>query len=275
MSDQNLTNEEENQPEESQSVAEPAAETEAESTTMEASEAAEEEPTAETAMEASEATTETPATEPTEEAAVEATATTEETPEVEGATAVESLLPKNDNPKLKWYVVHTYSGYEQKAKLSLMERAKLLKMEERIGEIIIPQQVTEKVLKSGKKKQTSKTSFPGYIIVQLDLDDDTIGMVKATPRITGFIGNQKKPRALPDNEVLRLTNPEAAKAQAKPTTEVRFSKGEGVKVKDGPFSEFDGVIDEVKPDKAKLRVLVSIFGRETPVELDYNQVEKL
>lgn len=177
--------------------------------------------------------------------------------------------------ELKWYVVHTYSGYEEKAKLSLFERAKNLNMEDRVGEVIIPHTTTEKVLKSGKKKTSNKTSFPGYMIVQLDLDDNVIQLVKSTPRITGFIGNQKAPRPLPDNEVLRLTSPELVEEVKKPVAEVQFTKGESVKVKEGPFAEFDGVIDEVRPEKAKLRVLVSIFGRETPVELDYNQVEKL
>lgn len=177
--------------------------------------------------------------------------------------------------ELKWYVVHTYSGYEEKAKLSLYERAKNLELESKVGEVIIPHVTTEKVLKSGKKKQSSKTSFPGYMIVQLDLDDQVMQLVKGTPRVTGFIGNQKTPRPLPDNEVLRLTSPELVEQEKRPVSEVQFSKGEGVKVKEGPFAEFDGIIDEVRPDKAKLRVLVSIFGRETPVELDYNQVQKL
>jgi len=177
--------------------------------------------------------------------------------------------------ELKWYVVHTYSGFEEKAKLALLERAKNNGMVDRFGEIIIPHTVKESVTKTGKRKQTNRTSFPGYMIVQMLLDDESMSLVKNTPRITGFVGNAKKPRPLPDNEVLRLTSPEAVAEQSTPVAEVAFEKGEGVKVVDGPFSNFDGVVDEVRPEKARLRVLVSIFGRETPVELEYNQVQKL
>jgi len=177
--------------------------------------------------------------------------------------------------ELKWYVVHTYSGFEEKAKLALIERAKQTKLESRFGEIIVPHTVKETVTKTDKRKQTARTSFPGYIIVQMDLTDETMVMVKNTPRVTGFIGNAKTPRPLPDNEVLRLTSPEAVAEQETPVREAQFEKGESVKVTDGPFSNFDGVVDEVRPEKARLRVLVSIFGRETPVELEYNQVEKI
>lgn len=175
---------------------------------------------------------------------------------------------------LKWYVVHTYSGYEEKAKLSLLERARSQNLHAKIGDIHIPHSVKESVNKAGKKKQVSKTSFPGYIIVQMDLDDETMHLVKNTPKITGFVGNAKLPKALPDHEVLKLTNPESVKAKAPVVTEVQFAKGDHVKVTDGPFSNFDGVIDEVRPDKSRVRVLVSIFGRETPVDLEFGQVQK-
>ena len=178
--------------------------------------------------------------------------------------------------ELKWYVVHTYSGYEEKAKLSLMERVRNAKMDERFGEVIVPTTMKESVSKKGKKKKVASTQFPGYMLVQMDTSDEARHLLKNTPRITGFVGNQNNPRPLPDNEVMRLTQPEAVEessAQALP--EIEFEKGENVKVIEGPFSSFDGVVDEVKPDKARLRVLVSIFGRETPVELEYRQVEKL
>lgn len=181
---------------------------------------------------------------------------------------------------LKWYVVHTYSGFEEKAKSGLIDRAKKDKLEEKFGDIYIPHTVSETVNKAGKKRAVSRTSFPGYIIVQMFLDDETMHVVKSTPKITGFVGNARHPRALPDHEVLRLTNPEAAAAEAaaaNPVVETahHFAKGDSVKVMDGPFSNFDGVIDEVRPDKMKVRVLVSIFGRETPVELDFSQVDKI
>jgi transcriptional antiterminator NusG len=177
---------------------------------------------------------------------------------------------------LKWYVIHTYSGFEEKAKSGLLDRAKSEGQAEKFGDIYIPHTVSESVNKAGKKKAVSRTSFPGYIIVQMHLDDESMHVVKSTPKITGFVGNARHPKALPDHEVLRLTNPEMAKEQRKEVVqEVRFTKGEAVKVMDGPFSNFDGVIDEVRPDKGKVRVLVSIFGRETPVELEFGQVEKI
>jgi transcriptional antiterminator NusG len=180
------------------------------------------------------------------------------------------------NTELKWYVVHTYSGFEEKAKSSLLERAKQKNLQDKIGQVIVPQTQKETVSKGGKRKLSSHASFPGYIVVEMALDDLTMQLVKDTPRITGFVGNALKPRPLPDNEVLKLVSPDAAAAAAASTrVEASFSKGESVKVMDGPFSNFDGIIDEVRPEKAKLRVLVKIFGRETPVELDYNQVQKL
>jgi transcriptional antiterminator NusG len=181
------------------------------------------------------------------------------------------------NQGMKWYVVHTFSGFEEKAKSALLERIRLKSAESLFGDIFIPTSVSESVTKTGKKKQITKTQFPGYMLVQMQLDDNTIQIVKETPRITGFIGDQRRPRPLSDSEVLKLTSPDAALAAARKmvSPEILFEKGEGVKVIDGPFSNFDGVVDEVKPDKARLRVLVSIFGRETPVELEYRQVQKL
>lgn len=188
---------------------------------------------------------------------------------------VSSEIAKNSN--LKWYVVHTYSGFEEKAKSALLERIKLKGVERLFGDIYIPTSTSESVTKSGKKKQVTRTQFPGYMLVQMALDDNTLALVKETPRITGFVGDQRRPRPLSDSEVLKLTSPEASAAAARKQAgpEILYEKGESVKVIDGPFSNFDGIVDEVKPDKARLRVLVSIFGRETPVELEYKQVEKL
>ncbi|MCX6129055.1 MAG: transcription termination/antitermination protein NusG [Proteobacteria bacterium] len=176
---------------------------------------------------------------------------------------------------LKWYVIHTYSGFEEKAKSGLIDRAKSEGQIEKFGDIYIPHTVSETVNKSGKKRSVSRTSFPGYIIVQMHLDDESMHVVKSTPKITGFVGNARHPKALPDHEVLRMTHPELVKEKPEAVQEFRFSKGDAVKVMDGPFSNFDGVIDEVRPDKARVRVLVSIFGRETPVELEFGQVEKV
>jgi transcriptional antiterminator NusG len=176
----------------------------------------------------------------------------------------------------KWFVVHTYSGFEEKAKGALLDRVKQKGMEPLFGQVLIPQSEKETVTKTGKKKSTKHASFPGYIIVEMELSKETMALVKETPRITGFVGNSQNPKPLPDLEVLKLVSPEAAaQAQAATRVDAKFAKGESVKVTDGPFNQFDGIIDEVRPDKAKLRVLVKIFGRETPVELDYHQVQKL
>lgn len=180
------------------------------------------------------------------------------------------------DPRFKWFIVNTYSGSEDSVKVNLRERIAKAGLEHCFGEIFIPKVVTEKVLKSGKKKLVDKTSFPGYIIVQMAINDQTMACVAATPKVTGFVGNRKNPRPLPDRDVLRLLNPKAYNAKLRAVaSKMQFTKGQQVKVVDGPFTNFDGVVDEVRPDKMKLKVLVSIFGRETPVELGYNQVEKI
>ncbi|MEZ4741981.1 MAG: transcription termination/antitermination protein NusG [Bdellovibrionota bacterium] len=179
------------------------------------------------------------------------------------------------DPRFKWYVVHTYSGFEQAARNALLDRIKRSNLEDRFGNVTVPKTVVEKALKSGKKKKVDKTSFPGYMIVQMDLDEHTMACVTGTPRVTGFVGNQKKPRPMSDRDVLALMSPELLREEADKAAEgLSFEKGESVKVIDGPFTNFDGIIDEVKSDRQKLKVLVSIFGRETPVELSYGQVVK-
>lgn len=187
-----------------------------------------------------------------------------------------SLGSRDKNPKFKWYVVHTYSMFEEKAKSTLVDRIKLNKMEAKFGEIIVPKTAQETLLKSGKKKKVERNAFPGYIIVEMEMNEDTNHLVRDTPKITGFVGNARNPRPISDQEVLRLTSPETIKEQVKQQAATQsFEKGETVKVIDGAFTNFDGVVEAVQADKMKLRILVSIFGRETPVELDYGQVQKL
>ena len=193
--------------------------------------------------------------------------------EFAGLTDEERLIVTD--PRYRWYIVNTYSGSEETVRLALKERIIRGGLEEQFGEIFVPKMVVEKVVKSGKKKLIDKTTFPGYIMVQMAMNDQTMGCVSSTPKVTGFVGNRRNPRAMGDNEVLRLLNPAVAAAnKADDVSKQSFKKGEGIKVTDGPFTNFDGVIDEVRADKMKLKVLVSIFGRETPVELGYNQVEK-
>lgn len=176
-------------------------------------------------------------------------------------------------PEMSWYVVHTYSGYENKAKLSLEERIKSNKKEPFFGEIIVPEEnVVE--LKNGQKRTTKRRFFPGYILVRMHLNDETWHIVKETPKITGFVGDRLKPVPVPDAEVEKMTN-RIAEGQSKPRPRISFQEGENVRVVEGPFANFSGVIEGVNPDKGKVKVLVSIFGRSTPVELDFIQVEKI
>ncbi|MGH7848595.1 MAG: transcription termination/antitermination protein NusG [Candidatus Binatia bacterium] len=172
----------------------------------------------------------------------------------------------------KWYVVHTLSGFEHRAKAALEERVKLLGKKELFGEILVP---TEKVVElvKGKKKTSSRKFFPGYILVQMALNEETWHIVKGTPKVTGFVGGSTNPPSLSDKEVQEITQ-QMEEGALKPKPRVLFSVGESVKVIDGPFVDFNGVVEEVRPDRGKLRVLISIFGRATPVELEFVQVER-
>jgi transcriptional antiterminator NusG len=172
---------------------------------------------------------------------------------------------------LKWYGVHTYSGFENKVKLSLQERIKNQGLDESFGDVLIPSE-TVMELKKGERKTTTRKFFPGYILVNMDLNDETWHVVKETAKVTGFVGGNN-PVAIPDEEVNKITRRMEEGAE-KPRPKVLFEVGETVRVTDGPFLNFSGVVEDVKPDKAKLRVMVSIFGRATPVELEFMQVEK-
>jgi len=175
----------------------------------------------------------------------------------------------------KWYAVHTYSGFENKVKKSLEERIRQEGLEDAFGEILIPmEQVVEMV--KGEKKTSKRKFFPGYVLVQMEMDERTWHLVKGTSKVTGFVGSPKSPKDVPaisELEVSRLTS-QISEGTLKPKPKVKFEEGDQVRVTDGPFSNFNGTVEEVKPEKGKVRVLVSIFGRATPVELDFMQVEK-
>ena len=173
---------------------------------------------------------------------------------------------------MQWYVVHTYSGFENKAKLALEDAIKRYNLQAKFGEVLVP---TEKVVevKDGQKKPTTRKVFPGYIFVQMDIDNETWHIVKSTPKITGFIGGSRTPPPIPEAEVKRITNQETDEEQA-PKPVMKFERGDEVRVIDGPFASMSGKVEEVNPHRGKLRVLVSgIFGRPTSVELDFTQVE--
>lgn len=175
--------------------------------------------------------------------------------------------------ELNWYIVHTYSGFENRVKLALQERIKSLGKEEFFGQIIVPtEQVVELV--KGKKKTSSRKFYPGYIMVQMALTDETWHIVQDTDKVTGFLGGKMKPVPISEEEAQRiLTRMEDGRERPKP--KFLFEEGDEVRVIDGPFNNFNGMVEEVKPDKAKLKVLISIFGRSTPVELDFVQVTKI
>lgn len=180
----------------------------------------------------------------------------------------------------KWYVVHTYSGFEQKAKAALEERVRSLRLSDetraigdKFGDVVVPVERVQELGKGGARKVSNRKFFPGYIFVNMELDEETWHVVKDTPKVTGFVGHSTSPPEVPAAEV------EAIKAQMeegalRPKPKVLFEVGEAVKVVDGPFQDFNGTVEEVRPEKGKVRVLISIFGRATPVELDFVQVEK-
>ncbi len=172
----------------------------------------------------------------------------------------------------KWYVVHTYSGFEQKAKLALHERIKTHNMQDKFEEVLVPAETVVEIRK-GQKRTTTRKFFPSYILVKMELDDASWHLVKDTPRITGFVGNSSTPPSIPEEEVLRITQ-QIDDGQLKPKLKYSFDKGDSIRVIDGPFNTFNGVVEQVDPEKGRLKVLVSIFGRATPVDLEFTQVEK-
>jgi transcriptional antiterminator NusG len=173
---------------------------------------------------------------------------------------------------LRWYVVHTYSGYENRVRTALQEKVRSMGLEDRITDVLIPSESVVELVK-GERKTSNRKFFPGYILVQMELDDQTWHVVKSTPKVTGFIGSRTEPAVIPDDEVDKIKS-QMAEGQDKPRPKYSFEKGDSVRVVDGPFINFNGTVEEVRPDKGKLRVLVSIFGRPTPVELDFIQVTK-
>ena len=173
----------------------------------------------------------------------------------------------------KWYIVHTYSGFEKKVKLNLEERIKNAGQEKYFGQILVPtEQVVE--LKQGQKRTSSRKFYPGYIMVQMVLTKETWHTVRSTPKVTGFVGGEVNPTPIPDEEAERIIR-QMEEGVSRPKPKYRFEEGDEVRVIDGPFSSFQGILEEVRPDKEKLRVLITVFGRPTPVELDFIQVNKI
>ena len=171
----------------------------------------------------------------------------------------------------KWYVIHTYSGYENKVKMNLEHRIDSMGVRDKIYQVIIPTE-EEIEIKDGQRRTVQRKVFPGYVLVEMMMGDDSWYVVRNTPGVTGFVGAGTRPTALEDSEVKRILKQMKMEA---PKVKVTFSRGERVKVVDGPFTDFIGVVDDINPEKGKVRVLVSFFGRETPVELDFLQVARI
>jgi len=174
---------------------------------------------------------------------------------------------------LGWYVVHTYSGCEQKVKLTLEEQLERLNLQDKVTKIMIPMEDIIEV-RSGTRKISSRKRYPGYIFIQMDMDEDMWYMVKNIPKVTGFLGGKNKPTPISEEEVNQLIE-QLKSDTAKPKPKVMYLHGENIRVIDGPFASFNGVIEEVHPDRGKVKVMVSIFGRSTPVELEFTQIEKV
>ncbi len=190
--------------------------------------------------------------------------------DAEETTSTEVASSKSSTKK--WYIVHTYSGQETRAKKALLERARTMGFEEQFDEVLVPEETVVEMV-GGKKRTSKRKFFPGYIMVHMDLSDETWHVVKGTPKITGFVGNATEPPAISDEEVARMTQ-RIKEGAAKPKPLINFDQGENVRVISGPFANFQGFVDEVMEDKEKLRVMVQVFGRATPVVLGYSNVEK-
>lgn len=179
---------------------------------------------------------------------------------------------QNEIPK-RWYALQVFSGHENKVRELLEERVKAEGYSDRIGEVLLP---TENVIENvgGKKRTSRRKFFPGYLLVRMALDEDTWGFIKRIGRVSGFVGDANKPVPIPDEDVKRVLSL-VEQGEEAPQLRIKFEEGESVRVTDGPFANFSGVIQEVNEEKGKIQVMVSIFGRNTPVELDFTEVEKV
>jgi transcription termination/antitermination protein NusG len=190
---------------------------------------------------------------------------------LQGDSTEQLAPPVNEN--FKWYIIHAYSGFERKVRESLESRITAFGLQNRIGRIMIPTEpVTE--LRNGKKYTIERVFLPGYVLVEMDLDNDLWHVIKNTPRVTGFLGTGDNPVALSEQEVSSILFRSETSAN-KPTLKVKFDKGEQVRINEGPFANFTGAVDDINEDKHTLKVMVSIFGRSTPVEIEFSKVDKI
>jgi transcriptional antiterminator NusG len=205
-----------------------------------------------------------------EQTTEEQTATADQGAETPASDAGTTAAPVNEN--FKWYIIHAYSGFERKVKESLQSRVAAYHLEDRVGRIEIPTEPTTE-LRNGKKYTIDRVFLPGYVFVEMALDNDLWHVVKNTPRVTGFLQTGDQPNALSEAEVNAMLN-RSDVTKEKPKLKLKFAKGEQVRITEGPFTNFNGAVDDVNEDKQTLKVMVSIFGRPTPTEVSFANVEK-
>ncbi|QDL56247.1 transcription termination/antitermination protein NusG [Rhodoferax aquaticus] len=183
------------------------------------------------------------------------------------------LAASATNPDLRWYVVHAYSGMEKAVERNILERIAREGMQDKFGRVLVPMEEVVEV-KNGQKKTTERKFFPGYVLVEMVMNDDTWHLIKNTNKVTGFVGGVKnRPAPISEAEVMKIVN-QMQEGTEKPRHKIEFMVGEFVRVKEGPFTDFNGSVEDVNYEKSKVRVSVTIFGRSTPVELDFSQIEK-
>ena len=194
-------------------------------------------------------------------------------PETGEAEAGEGQLAPPANERFRWYIIHAYSGFERKVREAIESRIQAYGLQEKIGRVMIPlESVTELV--NGKKRTSEKVFLPGYVLVEMDLDNDLWHIIKNTPRVTGFLGTGDKPVSLSEEEVSSILFRQGS-TKEKPQIKIKFEKNESVRITEGPFANFNGLVDEVNEDRQTVKVMVTIFGRSTPVELEFGKVEKV
>jgi transcriptional antiterminator NusG len=177
------------------------------------------------------------------------------------------------NPNFKWYILHAYSGFERKVRESIDSRVQAFGLKDRVGRVMIPTEPVTEII-NGKKRTVERVFLPGYVLVEMELDNNLWHVLKDTPKVTGFLGTGDKPVALSEEEVSSILF-RSETAKDKPRLKIKFEKSEQVRITDGPFANFNGVVDEINEDRETMKVMVTIFGRSTPVELEFNKVEKI
>ena len=231
--------------------------------------------TEEAAVQAAAAEPEPPADKPpsarSKAKAAEATPAAAE-PEVAEA-APEAVAEPVRNPNFKWYILHAYSGFERKVRESIESRVQAFGLKERVGRVMIPTEPVTEII-NGKKRTVERVFLPGYVLVEMELDNNLWHVLKDTPKVTGFLGTGDKPVALSEEEVSSILF-RSETAKDKPRLKIKFEKSEQVRITDGPFANFNGVVDEINEDRETMKVMVTIFGRSTPVELEFSKVEKI